>query len=175
MDGLTPAHRLEEWLGGLRNAPTASSCCRESRAAKRAKAVAPPVPGKPRAATVTAGTVFNGWRLPRPWRHSGTSPRHWNRLRSRGPVIGSRCCSAFPLAGVSTRLSARAALRGPAAVGYAARREVGRKVAMKADKRRRPDEAGAQEAVERPDTPARARVEHPFRSVQYHLGYAKVR
>ena len=54
-------------------------------------------------------------------------------------------------------------------------REVGWQVAMQANRRRRLDKAGAQEAAERRKTQVQAKAEHPFPSVQRHFEHAKVR
>ena len=49
------------------------------------------------------------------------------------------------------------------------------RVAMKPGRRRRLDETGAEEAIEKRKASVRAKVEHPFLYVKRHFGYAKVR
>ena len=100
--------------------------------------------------------------MPRAWRHSGTSPRHSNRLRSRGAVIGSLCCSAFQLTGISTRLSASAAPVRRAVAGAGEARDIHERLRQKSrismhrlEVRRQPPQA-------QPQHP-RGQVRHPLR------------
>ena len=54
-------------------------------------------------------------------------------------------------------------------------RDVDWQVAMRRGKRRRLDPSGPEEAAEHRKGSVRAKVEHPFRYVKQHFGYAKVR